>query len=131
MQRGQSTVEYAALVGLVAVLVVAVAALAGRGGAIDLHALVPHPRRHWQRTPDERALHDPRLTALIARAVPALVLERDVHGDDATVPVQADCRVHACAAFGHARPTLYVHVLRGRARTVVELWTYYPDCQGV
>jgi len=86
VERGQATVETAALWGLVAVLLLIVAALLGPGladsivGALASH--LPHARSESRSTPDERALRNPRLRALIDRALPRLVLERDPSGDD-------------------------------------------------
>ena len=57
-----------------------------------MRALVPHPRRRALLTADERALRNPRLLALVRRAVPTLVLERDRYGADQDVPVDDGCR---------------------------------------
>src|SRR3954468_1915520 len=131
MQRGQATVEYVTLLALAAVLVGGLLALARGAPALSravARALRPglgHGRT--VHTPDERALANPRLAGLIARAVPALVMERDRYGDDDEVPVDASCREPACARYGAARPVLYVHLSQRRRGPVVELWTYYPD----
>ena len=69
------------------------------------------------------------LRALIERALPRLVLERDGTGDDDEVPVWTSCRQAACARAGRAEPVLHVHVVHAAAGPVVELWTYYPDSQ--
>lgn len=133
VERGQASVETAALWGLIALLVLALAALLGPGLASRIaHALggaLPHASRVSRLTPDERALRNPRLRALIERALPRLVLERDSSGDDDEVPVWTRCRHPACARAGGAQPVLHVHVVRSGLGPVVELWTYYPDSQ--
>lgn len=133
MKRGQATVETAALWGLVALLLLIVAALLGPGLAdMIAHALGSQPSRGRsasRATPDERALRNPRLRALIDRALPRLVLERDDSGDDDQVPVWTSCRHPACARAGRAAAVLHVHVVHAASGPVVELWTYYPDSQ--
>jgi hypothetical protein len=132
VERGQASVETAALWGLIALLLLLIAALLGPGlGAQLVRALggaLPHVSRVSRLTPDERALRNPRLRALIDRALPRLVLERDVYGDD-EVPVWTRCRHAACARAGRAAPVLHVHVVHAAEGPVVELWTYYPDSQ--
>jgi hypothetical protein len=133
VERGQSTVETAALWGLLGLLLLIVAALLAPGlagtvlGALGSH--LPQVRSEARSTPDERALRNPRLRALIDRALPRLVLERDTTGDDDEVPVWTSCRHPRCARFGRAEPVLHVHVVHTAAGVVVELWTYYPDSQ--
>jgi Flp pilus assembly pilin Flp len=133
VERGQASVETAVLWGLVALLLLALAALLGPGLASRVaHALgraLPHAARVSRLTPDERALRNPSLRALIDRALPRLVLERDGNGDDNEVPVWTRCRHAACARAGRAQPVLHVHVVHSRLGPVVELWTYYPDSQ--
>ena len=133
VERGQATVETAALWGLVALLLIAVAALLGPGlapGVVRaLSSALPHAGRSSRSTPDERALRNPRLRALIDRALPRMVLERDTTGDDDEVPVWTTCRHVLCARSGTAEPVLHVHVVHGTRGIVVELWTYYPDSQ--
>jgi hypothetical protein len=134
VERGQATVETTALWALVVLLLLLLAALLGPGLAGTIvRALgmdLPHAHRHASRsTPDERALRNPRLRALIDRALPRLVLERDDSGDDDEVPVWTRCRHPACARAGHAPPVLHVHVVHAVAGPVVELWAFYPDSQ--
>jgi hypothetical protein len=133
VERGQATVETAALWGLVALLLLILAALLGPGLADTIvRALSPQlpPARSASRsTPDERALRNPRLRALIDRALPRLVLERDDTGDDDEVPVWTSCRHARCARAGRADPVLHVHVVHTASGAVVELWTFYPDSQ--
>ena len=125
--------ETAALWGLVALLLLIVAALLGPGLAdMIAHTLGSQPSRGRsasRATPDERALRNPRLRALIDRALPRLVLERDDSGDDDQVPVWTRCRHPACARAGRAEAVLHVHVVHAASGPVVELWTYYPDSQ--
>jgi hypothetical protein len=130
MQRAQASVEYALLLGLVVLLGLGLVAAFGavHEPRLDLgRALLPRISHRRFPTPDERALRSPTLGPLIRRAVPTLVLERDVWGDDDEVPVDAACRVPACARFGGAPPVLYVHVVHPGSGLVVELWTAYPD----
>jgi hypothetical protein len=128
VERAQGTVEYLGLLAVLAVLL----------GIVALVSSADAPRLEWARllrsarhthTPDERALRNPVLGALIASAAPSLVLERDVHGDDIAIPVSDACRRPGCAAYGNARCVLYVHVVRSPERTVLEYWTYYPRSQ--
>src|SRR5690349_19489660 len=101
MQRAQATVEYVALLLAGAALAASLVLIAR--GAPDLSAAVARAIRpglgHGRtvHTPDERALANPRLSALIARALPQLVLERDRYGDDDEVPVDDACQQPACA----------------------------------
>jgi len=133
VERGQASVETTALWALAALLLLLVAALLGPGLAGTIvRALgmdLPHARHASRSTPDERALRNPRLRALIDRALPRLVLERDVSDDDDEVPVWTRCRHPACARAGQAPPVLHVHVVHAAAGPVVELWTFYPDSQ--
>ena len=133
VERGQATVETAALWGLLVLLLLILAALLGPGLADTIvRALsgdLPHARNAARSTPDERALRNPRLRALIDRALPRLVLERDDTGDDDEVPVWTRCRHAVCARAGRAQPVLHVHVVHTASGPVVELWTFYPDSQ--
>jgi hypothetical protein len=133
VKRGQATVETAALWGLVALLLLILAALLGPGLASRIAQALGSPpaskRSASRATPDERALRNPRVRALIDRALPRLVLERDDTGDDDEVPVWTRCRHPSCARAGRAAPVLHVHVVRAAAGPVVELWTFYPDSQ--
>ena len=123
--------ETAALWGLVALLLLVLAALLGSGLADDvvsaLRKALPHASGSSRLTRDERALRNPVLRALIDRALPHLVLERDPNGDDDEVPVWTSCRQPRCARSGDAQPVLHVHVVHAATGPVVELWTYYPD----
>jgi hypothetical protein len=131
VERGQASVETAALWGLVALLLIALGALLAPGLA---HSLVralgsplPHAGGRSRLTPDERALRSPLLRPLIERALPRMVLERDSTGEDDEVPVWTSCRHVVCARSGAAEPVLHVHVVHSLGGVVVELWTYYPD----
>ena len=133
VERGQATVETAALWGLLALLLLILAALLGPGLADTivraLSGEFPRVRSASRSTPDERALRNPRLRALIDRALPRLVLERDESGDDDEVPVWTRCRHAVCARAGRADPVLHVHVVHTASGPVVELWMFYPDSQ--
>jgi hypothetical protein len=133
VERGQASVETVALWAIVALLLLIVAALLAPGlaGTIarSLGPRVPHARSASRATPDERALRNPRLRALIDRALPRLVLERDDSQEDDEVPVWTSCRHPACARAGQAAPVLHVHVVHTGAGPVIELWTFYPDSQ--
>jgi hypothetical protein len=128
VERGQASVETAALWSLVALLLIGVAALLGPGLAKPLaRALgtaLPHAGRSSRLTPDERALQSPLLRPLIDRALPRMVLERDSTGEDDEVPVWTSCRHVLCARAGSAEPVLHVHVVHTGMGIVVELWTY-------
>ena len=121
VERGQASAETAALWGLIA-LILAIVARAARPRAWratslrSLGGALPHAGRTSRLTPDERALRNPLLRALIDRALPRLVLERDGSGDDDEVPVWTSCRHAACARAGRAEPVLHVHVVHAAAR---------------
>jgi hypothetical protein len=128
MERGQGTIEYVGLLGMLAVLAAVLAiAIAGDAPSIPWSQLLRSPRH--THTPDERALRNPLLGALIASAAPSIVLERDAFGDDLAVPVSDACRYPGCAAYGKAHCVLYVHVVKTPVRMVLEYWTYYPRSQ--
>jgi hypothetical protein len=131
VERGQASVESAALWGLVALLMLVLAALLAPGLRDSvlraLGAALPHAGGRSSLTPDERALRSPLLRPLIERALPRMVLERDVTGEDDEVPVWTSCRHVPCARAGAAEPVLHVHVVHTASGPVVELWTYYPD----
>jgi hypothetical protein len=128
MERAQATVEYLGLLAVLALLLGVVAlALPADAPTVLWSQLLRTPRH--VRTPDERALRNPALAALIESAVPSIVLERDEHGDDLAIPVSDACRFPGCAVYGKARCVLYLHVVRSRERLVLEYWTYYPRSQ--
>jgi hypothetical protein len=133
VERGQASVETAALWGLVALLLIALTALLTPGLASSLvralGSALPHAGHSSRLTPDERALRSPPLRTLIDRALPRMMLERDSTGEDDEVPVWTSCRQVLCARAGRAQPVLHVHVVHGARGIVVELWTYYPDSQ--
>jgi hypothetical protein len=128
MERGQGTIEYVGLLGMLALLAALLAiAMAGDAPSIPWSHLLQSPRR--SHTPDERALRNPLSGPLIAAAAPSIVLERDDFGDDLAVPVTDACRYPGCATYGKAQCVLYVHVVKTPERTVLEYWTYYPRSQ--
>ena len=124
MQRGQATAEY---VGIVLACAALLAGVSLAIGPIDGRLIVRAFAGRAHLTPDQRALRSPELRAIIDRAVPRLVLERDAYGDDDEIPVWTSCRRPRCARFPGADPVLYVHVVHAAAGPVIELWTYYPD----
>lgn len=111
-QRGQSSVEYLALVALVAALLAAAATLGPSSSAVG---------RYFR--PDDPAVARAQADAAVARAhAPALVLERGTVG----VPVDPRaCRAVACSVG--ARPVLFTHVVRRGGTTYVQYWAYWPD----
>lgn len=114
--RGQASVEWLALVALVAVLLAGAAAvLAARG--------LPEPPGAWLGASDplQRAYGEP-TARLVRRYAPALLLERGIA--DAPVDPRA-CRAAACARG--ARGVLFTHVVRRGAVTYVQYWAYWPD----
>ena len=122
--------ETAALWGLVALLLIAAALLApglARDLARSLGAALPHAGRTSRLTPDERALRNPLLRALIDRALPRLVLERDVQRRRRRGAGVDELPARPLCARRPAEPVLHVHVVHAAAGPVVELWTYYPD----
>jgi hypothetical protein len=131
VERGQASVETAALWGLVALLLIGLGALLAPGLRHSvvraLGTALPHAGGSSRLTPDERALRNPLLRSLIDRALPRMVLERDATGEDDEVPVWTSCRHVPCARSGSAQPVLHVHVVHTLLGVVVELWTYYPD----
>ena len=99
MQRGQATAEY---VGIVLACAVLLAGVSLAIGPVDGRVIVRAFAGRGHLTPDQRALRSPELRAIIDRAVPRLVLERDAYGDDDEVPVWTRCR--SPAAHGSPAP---------------------------
>jgi hypothetical protein len=129
---GQSTVEHLAL-GLA---VAAVVALVATAVVHDVPGLMVGALRDalGRRPPalrdDSWALGSSTYRPLIRRYAPRLVLERDVWGHDDAVPVDPRrCRHAACARFGEATPTAFVHLKRLPTATYIAYWTYYPGSQ--
>jgi hypothetical protein len=126
--RAQSTVELLVLGGVL-VAVVATLVRAAPAVAPAVADAVRRAVRHEHAIQDDRwALASPTWGPLIRRFLPTLVLERDRHGQDASVPVDfLLCRSPACAALGTGRPTTYVHLVRRPGRAYIQYWFYYPD----
>ena len=112
--RGQASIEWLALVLLVAL-------------ALGAAAAVVHPARALRAA----LLHDPpdplaaaygtEVAGLVRRHAPNLVYERGRH----EVPVDPRaCRVRLCATAG---ATLFTHVVRSGATLYVQYWEYFPD----
>ncbi len=142
--RGQGTVEWLALVTLVALLLAGAGAAAGpalgpprpaAGLAAVLAGLPPAsragggPRARAARIPPSppagamTGAYGAVGAALVRRVAPGLVYERRMRDH----PVDPrSCRSRACAE-GPGPVTLFTHVLRDRGRTYVQFWAYYPD----
>ena len=126
--------ETAALWGLVALLLLIVAALLGPGLARDLarslggalpHAapdIAPDARRARAAQPAAARADRPRPAAPRARARRHRRRRRGARLDE--LPPRRAVRAPA-----GAEPVLHVHVVHAAAGPVVELWTYYPDSQ--
>jgi hypothetical protein len=129
---GQSTVEHLALGLAVAAVVAGLATAVVHdvpglvvGALRDALGRRPPPLRD-----DSWALGSSTYRPLIRRYAPRLVLERDVWGHDDAVPVDPRrCRHAACARFGEATPTAFVHLKRLPTATYIAYWTYYPGSQ--
>lgn len=101
--RGQASVEYVALVALVA-------AVLGAAAAVGLR-LAP-----------DGVQTQPMDEEVARRHAPVLVLERGTVG----VPVDPrECRAVACSVG--AEPVVFFHVVRRGETTYVQYWAYWPD----
>lgn len=113
-ERGQGSVEWVALLAVVALLL---------GGAATLARGLANPPLGWIRSPDAvREAYGEETEALVRRHAPALVLERGLL--DAPVDPRA-CRAVACSRG--AEPVLFTRVVRRGATTYVQYWGYWPD----
>lgn len=102
-ERGQSTVEYAGVCLLAALLLLGAAQLA------EAHL---HPARSG----------DARWLGLAQRYAPTFVAEQG----DGEQPVDfRRCRLPSCARG--SRPVLYVHAVQRPGATYLEYWEYLPD----
>jgi hypothetical protein len=126
---GQSTLEFLLLAGLVAVLALGVGVALARdaggstGDALRRALRPPNPVHD-----DTWAIGSATWAPLIRRFAPRVVLERDVYGEDESVPVDfARCRARRCARFGVARAVVYVHLVRRPDAAYIHYWFYYPD----
>ncbi|MCW2990485.1 MAG: hypothetical protein JWM73_1079 [Solirubrobacterales bacterium] len=112
-QRGQASVEWIALVGVIAAALTAATLALGP-------SLVPE--RHQRRPNAVREAYGERTEALVRRFAPGLVYERGL----LEAPVDPrTCRVVACARG--AAPVLFTHVIHRGATTYVQYWAYWPD----
>ena len=126
--RGQATVEWVGIALAIAVLLGSAALVGGDLPQVVARGLLGDREvRHG----DRWALLHEHWGAVIRRHAPVLVLERDRHGDDASVPVDfRTCREPTCARAGSARPVAFVHVLRREPAAVyLQYWLYYPASQ--
>lgn len=128
-RRGQATFEMVLLVLLVAGLLLALGAALASGAAASTAAALERALRPPRPAHDDTwALGSSTWGPVLRRYAPRLVLERDRYGDDASVPVDfARCRARACAAYGAARPVLFVHLVRRPGAAYLHYWAYYPD----
>lgn len=129
-ERGQASVEWVALVCLVAVLAGASALLAGswpheagRRLAPRVLAAIGAPDPP-SRPPDPLLVaYGSRRAALVRRVAPSIAYERGM----ADHPVDPrDCRAPACAR-GSGPVTLFTHIVERAGSTYVQFWAYYPD----
>src|SRR3954454_23227235 len=145
-EHGQATVEWTAIVLVVALVLGAVGALApvGEGGSLGgwiTHAIVCAARGDCDRGND--ALVDAYGASdaeLLRRFSPNVVYEPGTR----TLPVDfRRCRSHACSdapddrsldAFRSGRgvpPAAFTHVVRRDGETFLQYWFYYPDSNTV
>lgn len=120
-RRGQASVEWIALVCVVAL------AVAGAGaGAHRLAATLGRPAipPGDLRSPDPVvAAYGEQTAALVRRVAPGLVYERGMRDHPVDPRV---CRVRVCAE-GAGPVTLFTHVVRRGNTIYVQLWEYFPD----
>jgi hypothetical protein len=142
-ERGQTTVEWTALVLGVAIVLTAVVAVAprvdGRSfGGFLAHSIVCAARGGCDDGTSElaRAYGDDD-AELVRSFAPNVVYEPGTY----TLPVDfRECRSHDCADApddpdldvqtarrGGARATAFTHVVRRNGRTYLQYWLYYPD----
>jgi hypothetical protein len=126
---GQATLEFLLLAGLLAVLALGLGvALASGAGGSTADALQRALRPPSPAHDDTWAIGSATWAPLIQRFAPRVVLERDVYGEDESVPVDfAHCRARSCARFGLARAVVYVHLVRRPDAAYIHYWFYYPD----
>jgi hypothetical protein len=111
--RGQASIEWLALVLLVA------AALAT--GAAVVHPAAALRAALGERADPLAAAYGADVAAAVRRNAPGLVYERGRY----EVPVDPrSCRAVACAT---EPATLFVHVARSAGATYIQYWEYFPD----
>ena len=123
--RGQASIDWLAVVGLVALVFGAGAAVVHP--ARVLRAALPRARAASlppRDPPDPLAVaYGSRVAAEVRRRAPGLVYERGMHD----VPVDPRlCRARRCAEEAGA-VTLFTHVVRDGTTTYVQYWEYFPD----
>src|SRR4051794_911791 len=118
-ERGQATVEWLALVLLVAGALGVVAVVAAPRLRAAVAQVASLPRRD---PPDPLVIaYGAPTAALVHRFAPSLVYERG----EREVPVDPRwCRVRSCARGG---ATLFTHVVHTATATYVQYWEYFPD----
>ena len=119
-ERGQATVEWLALVLLVAGALGAVAVVA----VPRVRAAVAHVASLPPRDPPDSlvAVYGQDVARLVRRHAPGLVYARGLR----EVPVDPrECRAPACARG--AAPVLFTHVVRSGGAVYVQYWEYFPD----
>ena len=124
MRRGQSTIEFLVLLGVVIglTLLVAIAARAD-GGSVRRHLIESIPGHRPERRDDRWALRSDPYGPLIRRYVPTMILERDRYGEDTAVPTDPGiCRKPWCAALGTGRPAIFTHLVRRPGATYIQYW---------
>jgi hypothetical protein len=112
-QRGQASMEYLALVAVVAAVLTAAALAIGLPNTPDSRVRSPNAVREAYGEETE---------AVVRRYAPGIAFERGI--PDAPVDPRR-CRRVACAIA--ARPVLFTHVLRRGATTYVQYWAYWAD----
>jgi hypothetical protein len=111
--RGQASIEYAALLALVAALLAGAALAVGRSKSPLRSLSPPNPVRDAYGEADER---------LVRRYAPGIRFERGIL--DAPVDPRV-CRAIGCARG--AAPVLFTHVVHRGATTYVQYWAYWAD----
>src|SRR5215207_5896545 len=142
-ERGQTTVEWTALVLIVSVAFAAVVQVAGPKidgrsyGGFLAHSITCMVKRDCRADADELTrVHGADDAELLRRYAPGIVYEPGTY----VLPVDPrHCRAHACAdapddpdldvhASRRGDPaTAFTHVVRKNGSTYLQYWLYYPD----
>ena len=125
---GQASLEFALLMGLAALVTLGLGvALASGAAGSTAEALRRALRPPSPVHDDTWAIGSATWGPLIRRYAPRVVLERDVYGEDESVPVDfARCRQKACARFGVARAVAFVHLVRPSRSCLYPLLALLP-----
>ena len=126
---GQASLEFALLTGLAVLVTLGLGVALANGAAGSTAEALRRALRPPSPVHDDTwAIGSATWGPLIRRYAPRLVLERDVYGEDASVPVDfGRCRQKACARFGVARAVAFVHLVRRAEAAYIHYWFYYPD----